>query len=512
MIVREVVGRKATARVLVIVPAALRTQWKEELASLLDLPSIDAHAAWLRTITRELPPDVNPWSIPGIYLASIDFVKRPEVLGPAGIGALGSPRRGRGTWRDAQAPAGSLQSMRSAAGPRSSSCCPPRRIQESRTSSTRSAASAAARAIHRSSASAGRVPTSNVAQGPVRSRVFAVPPTDERAPDAPAARTLHVAVVGSRRGAATRTRRCWPRSFGNARSPAPALWPSPWSGGCPRWPPCRTSKRSPGCRSKATTSTRRQTRTPTACSAERASTIPSASGRLSSSVSRPPRPHPPPKAKQRDSSVSFPGSTPPPSSFPSTAIRRCGCATGLRPLGRQVVLLHGGLTPDERALVTTEFLRGGAVMVATDAASEGLNLHHSCRLVIHYELPWSPARLHQRCGRVNRIGQRRRVHEIALVAADTAEQLVLQPLLRRAPGLRPLQPQLDRPSVARGGGRCARSSTASRSPVRPIPCRRRAIQSRSSRSISAREARAEVERLERWRGSSKRLGAAVPGW
>ena len=62
----------------------------------------------------------------------------------------------------------------------------------------------------------------------------------------------------------------------------------------------------------------------------------------------------------------------------------------------------------------------------------GAELHHSCRLVIHYELPWSPARLHQRCGRVNRIGQRRRVHEIALVAADTAEQLVLQPLLRRA--------------------------------------------------------------------------------
>ena len=100
--------------------------------------------------------------------------------------------------------------------------------------------------------------------------------------------------------------------------------------------------------------------------------------------------------------------------------------------GHRVVLLHGGLTPSERGMATTEFCRGGAVMVATDAASEGLNLHHSCRLVIHYELPWSPARLHQRCGRVNRIGQRRRVHEIALVAADTAEQLVLQPLLRRA--------------------------------------------------------------------------------
>ncbi|HZA37093.1 MAG TPA: SNF2-related protein, partial [Vicinamibacterales bacterium] len=82
VIVREMVGRRATARVLVIVPAALRAQWKAELASLFDLSSTDAHATWLRTVTRELPPDVNPWSIPGIYLSSIDFVKRPEVLGP----------------------------------------------------------------------------------------------------------------------------------------------------------------------------------------------------------------------------------------------------------------------------------------------------------------------------------------------------------------------------------------------------------------------------------------------
>jgi hypothetical protein len=61
-----------------------------------------------------------------------------------------------------------------------------------------------------------------------------------------------------------------------------------------------------------------------------------------------------------------------------------------------------------------------------------LNLHAACRVVIHFELPWTPARLHQRCGRVNRIGQTRRVHEIALIANDTAEQLVLEPLVRRA--------------------------------------------------------------------------------
>jgi hypothetical protein len=52
-------------------------------------------------------------------------------------------------------------------------------------------------------------------------------------------------------------------------------------------------------------------------------------------------------------------------------------------------------------------------------------------VVIHYELPWSPVRLQQRTGRVDRIGQHKRVHEILLVAGDTAERLVLAPLARR---------------------------------------------------------------------------------
>jgi hypothetical protein len=104
--------------------------------------------------------------------------------------------------------------------------------------------------------------------------------------------------------------------------------------------------------------------------------------------------------------------------------------------GRRVCLLHGGMAPHERATSIAAFNAGGLVLVATDAASEGLNLHHACRLVVHFELPWTPSRLHQRCGRVNRIGQTRRVHEIALVANHTSEQLVLAPLLRRASNAR----------------------------------------------------------------------------
>lgn len=100
--------------------------------------------------------------------------------------------------------------------------------------------------------------------------------------------------------------------------------------------------------------------------------------------------------------------------------------------GRDLKRLHGGLSPRERVLVIDEFRDRGGTLLATDAASEGLNLHPTCHVVIHYELPWSPARLEQRTGRVDRIGQRHTVHEILLVARDTAERVVLAPLARRA--------------------------------------------------------------------------------
>jgi hypothetical protein len=105
-----------------------------------------------------------------------------------------------------------------------------------------------------------------------------------------------------------------------------------------------------------------------------------------------------------------------------------------------VSLLHGGMRPLERSRVQHAFntMAGdfesgphAPVLIATDAAAEGLNLHLGCRVVIHYELPWSTARLEQRAGRVDRLGQRRTVHECGLVAAATAERLVLGPLMRR---------------------------------------------------------------------------------
>src|SRR6202011_4016265 len=96
------------------------------------------------------------------------------------------------------------------------------------------------------------------------------------------------------------------------------------------------------------------------------------------------------------------------------------------------LVLHGGLTPRERASALAAF--SGAprtVLLATDAAGEGLNLHHSCRLVINLELPWNPMRLEQRIGRVDRIGQRRTVHAVHLIAGDTGEPRILARLMAR---------------------------------------------------------------------------------
>ena len=100
--------------------------------------------------------------------------------------------------------------------------------------------------------------------------------------------------------------------------------------------------------------------------------------------------------------------------------------------GVPIVILHGGMTRDERSAALNEFDRGSrSVLLATDAAGEGLNLQRGCRLVVNLELPWNPMRLEQRIGRVDRIGQTRTVHAIHLVAAATGEMRILERLRAR---------------------------------------------------------------------------------
>jgi superfamily II DNA or RNA helicase len=97
-----------------------------------------------------------------------------------------------------------------------------------------------------------------------------------------------------------------------------------------------------------------------------------------------------------------------------------------------VTTLHGGMDQPARSRAVRMFTEGRCrVMLATDAASHGLNLQHACRLVVNLELPWNPVRLEQRIGRLDRIGQRRVVHAVNLVAGGTSESHVLARLTAR---------------------------------------------------------------------------------
>jgi superfamily II DNA or RNA helicase len=121
--------------------------------------------------------------------------------------------------------------------------------------------------------------------------------------------------------------------------------------------------------------------------------------------------------------------------------------------------LHGGMSPNDRLDVLRRFVGGGArLLLATDAASEGLNLHQRCRLVINLELPWTPIRLEQRIGRVERLGQQKRVHAVHLLAAGTCEEdsvAVLVERMRRVDGvlnsMRSVTCEQDVAAVAIGG-------------------------------------------------------------
>ena len=72
-----------------------------------------------------------------------------------------------------------------------------------------------------------------------------------------------------------------------------------------------------------------------------------------------------------------------------------------------VSIIHGG-TPDTHLMNTVEaFATGSApirMLVATDVASEGINLHHECHHIIHFDLPWSIITLIQRNVRIYRLG------------------------------------------------------------------------------------------------------------
>jgi superfamily II DNA or RNA helicase len=96
--------------------------------------------------------------------------------------------------------------------------------------------------------------------------------------------------------------------------------------------------------------------------------------------------------------------------------------------GYRVNYIHGGMSIDERIKAEKIFRDETEIMVATEAAGEGINLQF-CHIMINYDIPWNPNRLEQRMGRIHRYGQQKDVYIFNLVTEDTREGRVLSKLL-----------------------------------------------------------------------------------
>ncbi len=102
--------------------------------------------------------------------------------------------------------------------------------------------------------------------------------------------------------------------------------------------------------------------------------------------------------------------------------------------GDWLLSLQGGMNDAERDDVKTRFNdpRGHArVLLATDAAGEGLNLQRVARLLLHWDIPWNPGRMEQRNGRLDRHGQRRDVHIYHFDSNDDASMRFLGKVLSK---------------------------------------------------------------------------------
>ncbi len=107
----------------------------------------------------------------------------------------------------------------------------------------------------------------------------------------------------------------------------------------------------------------------------------------------------------------------------------------------QIAQIHGGMHFSERQEQIERFRLpvkdGGArLMVCTDAAAEGVNLQF-CWIMVNYDIPWNPARLEQRMGRIHRYGQKHDpVCIVNLIAPSTREGRVLKTLLDKLEKIR----------------------------------------------------------------------------
>lgn len=419
LMIAETLARRPDARALIISPAGLRDQWRDELRRFhIDAATLDA--AGVATLSAQLPAGVNPWAVQQVAIASIDYVKRPETLRV--LEAL--------TWDVVVFDEAHNLAGRSDRAAAAALIADRARTLVLLTATPHSGDDAAFGRLCSLGNPGGAEPLVVFR----RTRADAGMPGSRRAPlvrvrQTPAEMAMHHALLAY-------ARRIWTEAAGGARLVASVLARRACSS-------ADSLARSVE-RRLALLGDRRQAlyeqpplpygenddAEPEAILGLPALRDPIDERRRLEELLRLARAAAEGESKLATLQRFLPRVREPAVVFTEyrDTLRRVAAALG----DEATAELHGGLTPRERADAVRRFTAGGArLLLATDAGSEGLNLHQRCRLVINLELPWTPLRLEQRAGRVDRIGQARRVHVVHLIAAGTCEEATLARLVER---------------------------------------------------------------------------------
>lgn len=92
----------------------------------------------------------------------------------------------------------------------------------------------------------------------------------------------------------------------------------------------------------------------------------------------------------------------------------------------ELVIMHAGLAEETQQKIVEAFASNNSkikILIATDVASEGINLHHFCNNLIHYDISWSLITLEQRNGRIDRYGQTKQPHIYYIVGHTDKQEL-----------------------------------------------------------------------------------------
>lgn len=105
----------------------------------------------------------------------------------------------------------------------------------------------------------------------------------------------------------------------------------------------------------------------------------------------------------------------------------------------RILILYGGMEDAEREVVKVRFNDENdpvRILLATDAASEGLNLQETARYLLHFDCPWNPSRLEQRNGRLDRHGQARDVYIFHFTSTTASDLQFLSTMIKKVNTIR----------------------------------------------------------------------------